>query len=168
MNEKVTSHIIIGAIISVLLVLTNLTGQLTKWVYLSWFGWIEIIVFLVGVIMSTLYYGKQLNSQVTFGQLFTHGFKTTAVVICLVFIYSWVSIYFLFPGFVEEKMRPGLIQARLQGKTDLEIKQYLAIGKKVFLAGNLMLNLITGAAGSLLGSLLTNKSAEYNLTTINK
>lgn len=168
MNEKITSHIIKGVIISVLLILTNLTGQLTKLVFLSWFGWIEISIFLVGIMIATFYYGKQMNSQVTFGQLFTHGFKTTAVVICLVFIYSWISIYFLFPGFVENKMRPGLLQAKLQGKTDLEIKQYLAIGKKVFLAGNLMLNLITGAAGSLLGSLLTNKSAEYNLTTINK
>jgi hypothetical protein len=168
MKEKITSHIIKGAIISALLILLNLTGLLTKWVYLSWSGWIEIIVFLVGIMMATFYYGKQMNNQVTFGQLFTHGFKTTAVVICLVFIYSWISIYFLFPGFVETKMRPGLIQARLQGKTDLEIKQYLAIGKKVFLAGNLMLNLITGAAGSLLGSLITNKSVAYNLTTINK
>ena len=109
-----------------------------------------------------------MNNQVTFGQLFTHGFKTTTVIICLVFVYSVLSLYVLFPGFVETKMRPGLIQAKLQGKTDLEIKQYLAIGKKVFLAGNLMLNLITGAIGSLLGSLLTKKSVDHHLITINK
>ena len=168
MNEKIISHIVKGAIISVLLILINLTGQVTKWVYLSWFGWIEIILFLMGILIATLYYGKQMNNQVTFGQLFTHGFKTTAVVICLVFVYTLLSLYVLFPGFVENKMRPGLIQAKLQGKTDLEIKQYLAIGKRVFLAGNLMLNLITGAAGSLLGSIIAKRSTDYNLSTINK
>jgi len=168
MNEKITSHIFKGALISLLLILINLTGQITSWVYLSWFGWIEIIIFLVGVLIAIFYYGKQMNNQVTFGQLFTHGFKTTAVIICLVFVYSLLSLYVLFPAFVENKMRPGLIQAKLNGKTNLEIKQYLAIGKKVFLAGNLMLNLVIGAVGSLLGSLLTKKSVDYNLITINK
>jgi uncharacterized membrane protein YciS (DUF1049 family) len=168
MKEKITSHIVKGAIISLLLILINLTGQVTKWAYQSWFGWIEIILFLIGILIATLYYGKQMNNQVTFDQLLTHGFKTSSVVICFVFVYSFLSLYVLFPGFVENKMRLDLVQVRLLGKSDLEIKQYLANVKKIILAKDLMLNLITGAAGSLLGSLLIKKSAKSNLSTINK
>lgn len=160
-----TSHIVQGILISLIIILVDLIGQLTGLAYSAWYGWIGICLFIAGIILSSLYFGRQMNNQVTFGQLFARGFQTAAVIICLVFVYTWLCLYIFFPGIVEHKMQPGLIQARLQGKTEPEIKQYLAIGKKVFLAGNLMLNLVTGAAASILGCIITKKTVINAQTT---
>lgn len=164
MKENITSHITKGLIIALILIAINIVGQLTKLVYESWFGWIGLIVFLITVVASVIYFGKQLNENLTFGILFTHGFKTSAVVICILFLYTLLSVYIVFPDFVNKMMEQGVIQAKQQGKTEEELKQYLAIGKKVFLAGGLMVNLFIGALGSLIGSAIAKQMFNHHPT----
>jgi uncharacterized membrane protein YesL len=128
-------------------------------IYKNWFFQIEIIIFIVGILLATLYFGDQMNGQSTFGLLFAHGFRTATVSICLVFVYTWLSVYLFFPGFIESRLEQNItFQAGIQHKTSEEIKQYLSIAKKVFMAGNLMGNLIAGALGSLLGATIAKKN----------
>ncbi len=152
MKENITSHVAKGLLIALLLIVINIIGQLSQLVYASWFGWVSLMLFFFSIIASIVYFSKQLQQPLTFGILFTHGFKTAAVAICILFLYTLLSVYLVFPGFVTKMMEEGIVQAKKQGKTEEEIKQYLAIGKKVFLAGGLMVNLFIGALGSLIGT----------------
>ncbi len=165
MAKKITSHLVKGLFISLFLILVNLVGQLSRLIYQSWFNWLWIILFLLAVALSTVYFGRQLKEDATFGVVFTHGFRTTAVIACLVFVYTWFTLYLFFPGFVQNKVQMDM-GAGLKYKTGEELTQYTAIAKKVFLAGNLMTSLIAGVAGSLLGATFT-KSNHYHSTNSN-
>jgi len=155
MKYNIHSHIAKGSIIAFILIIINIIGQTTQLVYESWFGWLSLATFFVGIVLSIIYFGKLEKEELTFSLLFTHGFKAAAVAICIVFVYTLLSVYIVFPGFINKMMEEGILQAKKLGKTEAEIKQYLAIGKKVFLAGSLMVNLFMGALAALIGSLLT-------------
>lgn len=165
MKENNKSHINKGLIIAFILIAINLIGQVSHLVYASWFGWIGLMAFFISIIVSIVYFSKQEKESLTFSILFTHGFKTAAVAICILFLYTVLSVYLLFPSFVDKMMEQGAIQAKQQGKTAEEIKQYLAIGKKVYLAGGLMVNLFIGALGSLIGPALSKQLFNHPLTS---
>jgi len=66
--------------------------------------YIQYAILCIGIIWSCVSYAKQLNGNVTFGNVFAHGFKTTAVVIVLLAIYTFISVKFLFPDIVDKSM----------------------------------------------------------------
>lgn len=165
METKVTSHVIKGLFLALLIIIISLVGQFTK-VYLEkWYSWIGIIVFPVGILLSTYYYGIQMNGNVTFGNLFVNGFKTTAVATCIIFIYTVLTVYVLFPEIVDEIMDKSLDDARKQGKaTEAQLQQGMEIGHKIvkimLLAGSLIFNLILGVIGALIGAAIAKKNPE--------
>ncbi len=153
MTIKITPHLLKGLLIFLLLVIINLIGQITKLIYQNWFFWMGLVIFIIGVLLATLHFGRQMKDQASFELLFTHGFRTATVTICLMFVYTWFSINLFFPGFIENRMERNMaMQVALKHKTGEDIKQFLSIAKKVFLAGSLMGNLIAGALGSALGA----------------
>jgi len=157
METKITSHIIKGLLLALVLIVISVIGQLAGLILQSWYGWISIVVFVGGIIWATIYYGQQMNNNVTFGNLFAHGFKTTAVTTCIVFIYTLLSIYVLFPGFIDQIVEKGMEKAREQGKvTEEQLQQGAGMIKKVttitLIAGGLIGNLIVGLVGALIGA----------------
>ncbi len=167
METKVTSHVIKGLFLALIIIIISLVGQFTK-VYLeNWYGWIGIIVFPVGILLSTYFYGTQMNGNVTFGNLFVNGFKTTAVATCIVFIYTILTVYVLFPEIVDEIMDKSLDEARKQGKaTEAQLQQGVELGLKIIkislLAGSVVFNLILGVIGALIGAAIAKKNPEVS------
>jgi uncharacterized membrane protein affecting hemolysin expression len=158
MTITITPHQLKGSLIFFLLMIINLIGQITKLIYQNWFFWMGLVIFIVGVLLATLHFGRQMKDQASFELLFTHGFRTATVTICLMFVYTWFSIYLFFPGFIENRMKLNTaMEVVLKHKTAEGIDQFLSIGKKVFLAGSLMGNLIAGVLGSLLGAVIAKK-----------
>jgi uncharacterized membrane protein YcgQ (UPF0703/DUF1980 family) len=165
MEQKITSHIVKGSMIALLLILINIIGQLTGFIYHENYRWIGTTTYVLALIISAIYFSKQHGQQINFGMAFTHGFKTTAVITCLLFIYTLLSVYLLFPQQIDHFVQLGVEEAKRQGKTDAEMKEGMTIARKVlvisFLAGGLMINLITGVLGSLLGAAIAKKNQNF-------
>jgi len=168
MEQKITSHIIKGLIIASILMVVNIVGQLTSYIFEDWYRWIGTVLYVLSIITSTIIFSSQNHKNVNFGILFTHSFKTAAAITCILFLYTLASVYILFPGQIDHFVQLGVDEARKQGKTAAEMQEGMAIARKVlvisFLAGGLMINLITGALGALLGAAIAKKNPNFHPT----
>lgn len=165
METKIMTHITKGFIIALVLIVFSLAGHLLNVDLESWYGWIAMAIFIVAIIWGVTFYGKQMNNNVTFGNLFAHGFKITAVVICITFLYTLLSVYVLFPDSIDKIVQKGIDQAIQQGKMTSEQSQSsYAMIKKIttisILAGSILLDGIVGAIGALIGAAITKKNPQ--------
>jgi len=165
METKITTHITKGLLLALALIVLNLIGHVLNIDLEPWFGWISIVIFLAGIIWSVSLYGKQMDYNVTFGNLFAHGFKTTAVTICIVFIFTLLSVYVIFPDSIDRIVQKGIEKAVEQGKATREqMQQNISMVKKIttisILAGSIIVNAIIGAISSLIGAAVTKKKPQ--------
>lgn len=165
MEKTITSHIIKGLALALVLIVLSIIGHLLNIDLESWFGWISIGIFMIAIIWSVNVYGVQMNNNVTFGNLFGHGFKVTAVAICITFLYTLLSIYILFPDSIERIMQKGIEKAIQEGKmTSDQAQQNSVMMKKIItvsiLAGSIFINALIGAIGSLIGAAITKKNPQ--------
>src|SRR6266496_2379957 len=97
MEQKVTSPVLKGVIITLLLIVFGLiiyfTGQMAN----KSISYLQYAILCIGIIWSCTSYAKQLNGNVTFGNVFGHGLKTTAVVAALLAVYTFIAVKFLVP-----------------------------------------------------------------------
>ena len=125
-------------------------------------GWVNYIILIVGLIVFINLYGKAMNNQVTFGNLFAYGFKATAI-ITLVFILFLIIFTLAFPEFKEKIIEAARVQMIEDGKrSDLEIEEDVTMMKKFYwvglVGGTLLFFLIFGAITSLIGAAITKKN----------
>lgn len=116
---------------------------------------------VAGITVSANYYAKQMDGNVTFGNVFAEGFKTTAVVIVLSSICVFISLKFIFPGIIDKLLEAGTQQMKLSGADKEEIKAYIdnargymvpiIIGIIIFSFG------VVGAIGAAFGALVSNR-----------
>ena len=165
METKVTTPQIKGLIISLIIIVYSVAGHLLNIYLKSWFGWIGAVILLVGIIWSTNVYGTQMNNNVTFGNLFGHGFKVTAVVICITFVFTLLSVYVLFPDTIDQIVQYQSEKAIESGKmTSEQLQQALPMMKKFtpigLFAGSVIFDAIIGAIGALIGAAVTKKKPQ--------
>ncbi len=165
METKVTTHITKGVIIALILIVLDLIGHLTGILFEDWFRY-SILVLAVGLfIWPPVQYGKELNNNVTFGNLFAHGFKTAAVFTCITFVYTLLVIYVLFPDFVDQLIQKQFEKAAASGKTmPTPSAEGMQMARKItniiMLAGAVIGNLLVGAIGALIGAAITKKKPQ--------
>lgn len=164
-----SSHINKGLIIAAVLIIFNAVTQFTKTVFDDWTNYIFVLIILIGVVISVLNFSRENNQTPGFSVLFAHGFKTTAVIACIYFIYAILAANFFFPNFIEEKFAKGLEEAKKQGAlNDIDLKNRTQdaekLAKKVikygYIAGSLMATLFFGVIGSIIGSVAAKKSPQ--------
>ena len=120
-------------------------------------------ILFVGVTISSVFYARQMNGRLTFGNIFAEGFKTTAVIIVLSSICTFISLKFIVPEMVDKIIEAGRAQMKAQGgSTEEQVKQYfdgmnsfmvpIIIGYIIFFFG------IIGALASLTGAALAKKN----------
>jgi hypothetical protein len=165
METKIMSHITKGFILALILIIVSLAGHLLNIDLEQWYGWISLGIFLIGIIWGVNFYGKQMNNNVTFGNLFAHGFKMTAVVICITFLYTLLSLYVLFPDSIDKIVQKGIDKAIQEGKmtTDQEQANYPMIKKITtisLIAGVVLIDAVIGAIGALIGAAITKKNPQ--------
>ena len=159
------SHITKGFLLALVLIVVSVIGHVLNIDLETWFGWISIAIIIIAIIWSVTFYGKQLNNNVTFGNLFAHGFKVTAVAICITFVYTLLSVYVLFPDSIDKVVQKGIEKAVEQGKmTSDQASQNMAMIKKIttisILAGYVIFSAVVGAIGSLIGAAITKKKPQ--------
>lgn len=165
MQTTVTSHITKGVLLSLIFIVFNLAGHLLNVDLESWFGWVGLAIFVVAIIWCVIIYGKQMNNNVTFGNLFAHGFKITAVVICITFLYTLLSVYVLFPDTIDRMMQKGVEKAINDGRmTSDQAEQSMPMMRKIItisiLAGSVFIDALIGAISSLIGAAITKKNPQ--------
>jgi hypothetical protein len=163
MEKQITSHAFKGLLIALVLIVLSLIGQFANLQFERWYGYVNWAIMVGAFIWSAIYFGKQMDNNVTFGSLFTHGFKTTAVTAVVVFIYTVLSVYVIFPDQLDKMWEKGVEEAMKGGKVTAEqMEQGASIGRKVMtvtvLAGSLIGTLIIGTVGSLIGAGVAKKN----------
>ncbi len=163
MEQRITSHIIKGVLIALLLIVVSLAGQFAGLIFEQWYGWVSMAISIGLIAWATIFYGKEMNNNVTFGNLFAHGFKTCAVVTCITFVYTVLSVYVLFPTYIDQLIQKGIEEATKKGQQIPETSgEAMAMAKKIttliVLAGSVLGSLIIGAIGAVIGAAIAKKA----------
>ncbi len=162
--------LIFSAILIVLAIVGHLIN-LTQGPY----QYIGYAVFLAGIIITCNQYAKLKENYVTFGELFSAGFRMTAI-ITLAMILFMVIFYFAVPDFTEKALEIARQQIEKQNSnmSEEQIEQAMAMSKKFmlpFMIGGILFSyIVMGLIFSLIGAAVTKKKnpAEKMLQDMNQ
>lgn len=162
MEKKITSHITKGLIISLILIVLGLVFYFTGLYLETWNQYVVMLVYVAALIWAVLSYGKEKDNSVTFGNLFGHGFKTAAVVTCIMLVYA-VVFGFVFPEMKEKIMEKTQEQMSNNPKmTQAQVDQAMEMMKKAFtlfmILGLIFWYLLAGVIASLIGAGIAKKN----------
>lgn len=124
-------------------------------------GWISYLAIIIGLVFFINLYGKANDNYLSFGDLFSYGFKTTSM-LTLVFLVFIVILAATMPGVKKEALDAARVQMeKNKSFSETDIDNGVQMVEKyfwVFMAGATMLVfLIVGAVGSLIGAAITKK-----------
>ena len=146
MEEKVTSHIIKGVILSIISIVFSVIVYVFNLYEMQSLSYLNYAIFLGGLIYGAILYSNENNNQVTFGNIFAHGFKTTSVIIVITTLYTVLAFKFLFPDMLDKVLEISRKQMIKNPKMNDEmIEQAMTMTKKYFLPfaiGGTILSLI--------------------------
>ena len=91
MEKKVTTPILAGVIISLVIIVLSVITYFTGMYLQDWAKYIGFAILIVGIIWAVINNAKEKSNDVTYGQLFAFGFKVASVVTCLVLLYVLLS-----------------------------------------------------------------------------
>ena len=162
MDKQITSHILKGAILGGISILFSVIIYVFNLYTTQWLSFLSYAIFIGGIIYGNILFANQNNNDVTFGNIFAHGFKTTAVVIVITVLYTVLSL-FIFPDMVDKIIEISrTAMAKNPQMTDEMIEQGIAMTKKLFLpfaiAGAIFFTGFFGAIGSLIGAAVAKKN----------
>jgi len=153
-----------GATLSLILIVMSVVAYIAGVDQQTWYKWVSIIIFFGGIVYACMNYGKQLDGQVSFGNCFAYGFKTSAVITCFMLLFS-VIFLLIFPEIKEKAMDAARKQMEERGGvTEDQIEAGIAFARKSFMlfliVGVIFIYLIAGVIASLVGAGLTKKNPQ--------
>ncbi len=164
MEKQITSPAVKGVFISLILIVFGLVLYFTDLYTNQSLGFINYVILIGGVIWACISFAKQMDGNVTFGNVFAHGFKTSAAVAAITSVYTFIAMKFLFPDMVDkiiDMARQNMIDKGMdadQMNTALDMtRKYMmpfAIG------GTLIMFAIVGAVASLIGAAVAKKKPQ--------
>lgn len=125
-------------------------------------GWISYLIIIVGITFFVQHHGKSMDYRLSFGELFSYGFKTTTI-ITLVFVLYLVALSFMAPQLKENVMEATRVQLEAQKSlSDSDIDQAMQLTDRYFwvvlIGTSLFFFVFIGAIGSLIGAAITKKT----------
>ena len=173
MKNKVTTPVIKGIVISLLIIIFSMIVYFIGQSGNQTLGYIQYAIFIGGIIWSCILYANQQNGYVTFGNTFAHGFKTAAVVIVLTAIYTFIAFKFLFPDIVSmviDKTKEAMLKQK--NVDDEQIAKTVDLMRKNFVtfavAGVVFIFGIIGLIASLIGAAVAKKKPIDPFSQINQ
>ena len=165
METKVTTSVTKGIIITLILIVYGLILYFSNQIGNQWLGYFQQVIFLAGIIWSCVTFSKQMDANVTFGNLFAHGFKVAAAVIALLSVYTAIAMKFLFPDMVDKGVEIARQKMQQSGKlSDSQITQqldfYRAHALLFTLASLIIFMAIIGAVAALIGAAVAKKKPQ--------
>ena len=163
MEQKITPPWFIALITSLVCIVINLIIYVSNQLMNKSLSYITMVIVVGAIIGGCIYYAKQKNGQVTFGNVFAHGFKITAGIAALMSIYTIISVKFIYPEIIE--MTIDVARAEMEKKGQVPTDQMdMALGftRKFFLpfaiAFSLFGTALIGAIASLIGAGIAKKN----------
>lgn len=164
MEKKPLSHIVAGVIIGAVMIIYSLFLQLADQANNKPLGFLSYLIIIAMLIVFILQYGKANNDDKTFGQLFSYGFKASAV--SAILSIAFMAIFFIvFPEYQEKIWDNARTEmAKNPQLNEAQIEQGLEIAKKFFwiflIGGGIFMTMIIGAVGSLIGAGIAKKNPQ--------
>ncbi len=161
-QRKPITHTIAGLLIAGLVIVLSLVMMLfANSTSNPGSGWLTYLVIIVGLIISINLYAKSKDNYVGFGDLFSFGFKATAVY-TVIFIGFLILVSLVFPDFKTSAIEAVRTEMENQKNyNEDQAEQAIEMMEKyfwVFAIGGTMLGfVIVGAIGSLLGAAIAKK-----------
>lgn len=158
------SHVQKGLIISLIMIVLSVIVFIAGLSSSSWPQFLIFGIFIAGIIWSCVRFSKDMNGNITFGSVFGHGFKTTAVITCLMLAFA-VAFTLLFPELKElalDEARKNMEQN--PNVTDEQIDEFIQGLRDrwilVTILGTLFGYLIAGLIASLIGAGVAKKNPQ--------
>ena len=169
-EKKPISHFVAGLIIAGILIVISLITTVISSEGSQKSGWINYLIIIGGLIFFINQFGKARNNQATFGELFSYGFKTTAL-LTLIFVVFLIILSFVYPELKEKAIEASRAEMEKQkDASDADIERGMAIVSKYFWAlaigGTVLGFAVIGAIGSLIGAAITKKEKPNPLRSI--
>lgn len=168
--KKPISHFIAASVIAAVLIIYTLILQLTDLWKNSALAWVSYLLIIAGLIIFINQYGNALNNQVTFGNLFSYGFKATAL-LALIMIAFTIILFLVFPDMKEKMVDVARQKMEERNTPDEQIEKGIEMWQKMFwvftIGGIILVYAIVGAIGSLLGAAITKKKPVNPLEQMN-
>src|SRR4051812_35385038 len=130
MESKVTTPVVKGLIISLVLIVISIAIYFAGQTGNKSLGYIQYLVLLAGVIWGCVNYANQMNHNVTFGNVFAHGFKITAVVTVIVIAYTVLALKVIFPEMVDKILEQTTTELEKQNMQDSQKETALNMTRK--------------------------------------
>lgn len=166
MKNKTLSNVNAALIVFILMVIYTLVISFGGYQSNTKLPWISYLIIIIGIMTLVIKYGKDMQNNVTFGNLFAYGFKTTAILI-IFFIAFTVLFYLVLPEYkatlLDIMKQNALKNATPDNKEQMEkgvemMQRFFWVG---MIAGILILFAILGAIGSVIGAAVSKKSPEH-------
>ncbi len=163
METKITSPAVKGIMISLVLIAFGLIIQFMNLSDNKALSSIGIIFFFGAIIWSCIYYAKQMDANVSFGNVFADGFKTSAAVTAIMVVFTIISLKLLFPEMIDKALEQAQANmAKQNSMSDEQIETAMTMTKKFFIpfaiGGALIIYLLIGAIASLIGAAAAKKN----------
>jgi len=171
-ENKIMTHLTKGILVSLILIVIGVVAHFAGIENQSWYRWLPLVMLLAAIIWGCVYYSNQMNNQVTFGNVFTHGFKMSAVIAVILVIWTLLEILVIFPEIKEKALDQARQKMEDGGKmTDSDIDRAIDVTRRFFLAfaigGAILGTLIVGAVASLIGAGVAKKKPVNPLDQMN-
>lgn len=165
MEQKITTSLIKGLVIFLVLAVYSLVLGFIGESQNRALGAIQILLLFGGIIYSCMLYSKEMNHNVTFGNVFGHGFKVVATITALFVVYSIISIKFIFPEQIDLAMDKAREQMSANPQmTESQMDQAIEFSKKYFVplaaASITFAFAIFGAIAALIGAAVAKKNPQ--------
>ncbi|WP_207493490.1 DUF4199 domain-containing protein [Aridibaculum aurantiacum] len=164
MEPKVTTPVAKGLIIALVLIVLSLVLHLLGESMNRALGSIQYLIIIAGIIWGCINYANQMNNNVTFGNIFAHGFKITAVVTVLMVVYTAIAVKVLFPEIVDIALDETVRELEKREMSDEQIEQTVEMTRKFFfpfaIAGIVFFFVVVGLISSLIGAGVAKKNPQ--------
>jgi len=160
-ENKIMSPQIKGLLIALIVIILGIAGYFTGLGFSTWFNWVVNAIMFAAIIIACVHFANQKQGFVTFGNVFLHGFKITAVIAIIVLVYTLLAFTVLFPDMKEKMFEMQQAQMEKQGLDDDKLEQGMTMMKKYFMIflviGVIFGTLIWGCIASLIGAAVAKK-----------
>ena len=169
MEKKVTSPALKGFIVALILIVYSLIMTILDLSRNKGLASIQFIIFFAGIIWSAIIYAKQMNGNVTYGNVFGHAFKVTAAITALMVVYTVISLKFISPEQLEAGIQEAKANMEAKNLSDDQIESAINLTRKFAtpfaIAGVLFMFMFTGLIASLIGAAVAKKNPHEPFVT---
>src|SRR6187401_868112 len=131
-ETKIMSPQIKGILISLVIIILGIAGYYSNLAFSNWYSWAVNCVLVIAIIFACVHYANQKQGYVTFGNVFSHGFKVTAVVTIFLLIYTLLAMTVLFPDMKEKIFSMQETKMEEKGLDADKIETTMTMMKKYF------------------------------------